>query len=161
MHYLHFMTVRAENHQEACDAVESSIVEWGNENNWRSICGSVCEDDTAYDTGEGRWTPSSYKIKDIEEMLKKALSEFDNEEEALATMTTVLAGEEPDDNWDWWKLSKYAKAKYEAGTQADNFDIWSVNYFDYQFDNFGITQKAHEYGEDEGKRYIVLIDMHS
>ena len=159
MHHLHLMTVRAESHDEACSIVESLICEWGDENNWRTICGSVCEDDTSYDCGDGRWTPSEYKLKDIEKMVKEWVTTFDNEEEALAIMTTVLAGGEPENMWDWYKLKKYAEDRYESSRQGDDFDLWKVSYYDYQFDHCGITPQLDE--DDEGKRYIVFIDMHS
>ena len=64
MHNLHFCVVNASSPQEACDAVETEISEWGTENNWRTIGGCISEDNEVYSTydknkewGNSRWCP--------------------------------------------------------------------------------------------------------
>ena len=92
-------------------------------------------------------------------MVRTWITTFDDEEKALALMTTVLAGGEPENMRDWYRLKKYAEDRYESSRQAEDFDLWKVSYYDYRFDHCGITPQLDE--DDEGKRYIVFIDMHS
>ena len=57
MHNLHYVVVKAETGEEACSEVESSIEDFGNENNWRNICGAVSQDNEVYKSLDGRWKP--------------------------------------------------------------------------------------------------------
>ena len=64
MHHLHLVTVKAEDHEDAQDQVSSFIDDWGNENNWNAICGSVCEDGSINVTGDGRFPPEENETFD-------------------------------------------------------------------------------------------------
>jgi hypothetical protein len=44
MHTLHFIVIQADSAADAASDVESEIIQWGNENNWRSIGGVASED---------------------------------------------------------------------------------------------------------------------
>ena len=57
MHNLHVCVVRSSSAEEAERVVESAIESWGDENNWRTICGSLSEDGVVHLTGEGRYPP--------------------------------------------------------------------------------------------------------
>ncbi len=53
MHNLHLVVVNAENAKDAMHNAEMAIFEWGNENNWRTMCGAVSENDEMVATGNG------------------------------------------------------------------------------------------------------------
>jgi hypothetical protein len=64
MHNLHLIIVNADSLEAACDEASSILSEFGNENNWSVVCGSVCKKTgKIYSAGEGRFDP--------EEMLKE------------------------------------------------------------------------------------------
>jgi hypothetical protein len=43
MHNLHFVITTADSPEDACNNVETLISDFGNENNWRTVCGCVSE----------------------------------------------------------------------------------------------------------------------
>ena len=44
MHNLHLILINADSAEDAASSAESEILQWGNENNWRSIGGVASED---------------------------------------------------------------------------------------------------------------------
>jgi len=56
-HNLHLIVVRAESGLDACNEAEDLLFDFGTENNWRSMCGAVSEDNEVYLNGEGRYEP--------------------------------------------------------------------------------------------------------
>ncbi|MBX9726454.1 MAG: hypothetical protein K2X09_04240, partial [Rickettsiales bacterium] len=44
MHNLHLILVNADSAEDAASSAASETIEWGNDNNWRSIGGVVSED---------------------------------------------------------------------------------------------------------------------
>src|SRR5262249_15532871 len=61
MHTLHFILINADSAQEAASSAESEILNWGNDNNWRSIGGVASEDGTDdIDNHEGARWPLSF-----------------------------------------------------------------------------------------------------
>ncbi len=55
MHNLHFILVRASSGEKACQDAENQIIDFGTDNNWRTMCGAVSEDNEVYDAGDGRY----------------------------------------------------------------------------------------------------------
>ena len=60
MHNLHFILVRASSGEKACQDAENQIIDFGTDNNWRTMCGAVSEDNEVYDAGDGRYEPKLY-----------------------------------------------------------------------------------------------------
>ena len=80
MHNLHLVRVYASDPQDACNTVENEIMEWGNENNWRTIGGCISEDGEIYivdpsDTfGGSRYKPDNdTTIQSINEMINELM----------------------------------------------------------------------------------------
>lgn len=164
MHNLHYVVVKATSHEEAWSEVESYIVDFGNENNWRSICGSVREDNDVKETGDGRYLVAGQTIQNINQSIMEDVNSVtlygqtghdfimsvEKGEKKLSEMTTH----------EWWSLSKYAEHKYHSINVID-FDVLEDQYKPYMYDEYGVTQC--EYGDDgeNTMRYVVFVDMHS
>ena len=58
MHNLHILVTRAHSATQAEDDVKSYLDGWGDEDNWRTICGSVSQDNEVHDTLAGRYRPA-------------------------------------------------------------------------------------------------------
>ena len=163
MHNLHYVVVNAANHEEAEAAVESAIESWGDENNWRCICGSLNENGEAHSTGEGRWG-EELTYEDVVKSLREAVhGEPWHEKEARTLMRSLLAGKKLR-GMDFYTIRRYIE---DLGANADAngipkegaFDPFRASYYEWKLDEFGITNLAEE-GSTE-PRFIVLVDMHS
>ena len=168
MHNLHFYVVKADNAKNACSEVDSLIDSFGDENNWRTICGCVSEDNEVHDIGKGdtfggRYIPSDMNLTTIESINKLVAGWLGDE--VRYSMIIKKLKESPDftnkEIWkkhDLWCLEKYANSlyqRYDIGT----FDVLKDSHFAYQYDECGVTQYEGE--QTTGKKYVVFIDMHS
>ena len=159
MHNLHFVRTKAKDPETAIIDVDSAIESWGNENNWRRVYGCVNKRGkiTIVDE-ESRWADITYKY--MKEILEKAYSTpYPMEQEAF---DRVLKGELPKD-FEWYLIEKYAKwrlKKYWANVEKSSgkFDIWKHQFGEWELDNVGLTDL---YINEDGKDYIVFVDMHS
>lgn len=161
MHNLHLVVVKADSPEDACNMVETEIMDWGTENNWRTICGCISKSGETYEHESGRWSPTTIEEikKDIIQDVKTGC-EYDKE-----VFESVLNGTKKleDMGWlDWYRIKSYAEhmsdvVPFLENIKDDDFDIWNVNYKEYKYDEFGITNLGFD-GENE---YIVFVDMHS
>jgi len=168
-HNLHLIVVRAESGLDACNEAEDLLFDFGTENNWRSMCGAVSEDNEVYLNGEGRYEPDekSDTIEKINEMVQKAIGTSWKADVALQalkegrTIETMTANE-------LWSYAKYIedlmeKRKFEEGRAIEGkpidatFDVLTESYNEYDYTEFGVTNVAEQY---EGKKWVVLMDMH-
>lgn len=149
MHNIHFIVVNeVDNHEAAEEFVLSEISDWGTENNWRSIIGSVDEENNIHQaTGldaSTRWEmPNLEKIKDI---LKKEIeiNPYTNINKNLSKSNQL------------WLKNKAAEHDYY--TYLDHpLDIWKDEIYAYHFNEVGITNLCFT---SDTKKYIVAIDMH-
>lgn len=173
MHNLHFVVVKAETGEEACDIVETQISNWGNENNWRTMCGAVSENNEVYYTTDGRYPPSkdSNTIAKINKKVKgwlKGNYYGGTAKELLAKGKKVECFSQQEA----WSLMKYAEYLHElkllkltktyqkkAGKKVSpSFDILSDEFYSWKFDERGVTRIDYE---NEGKVWVVFVDMHS
>lgn len=173
MHNLHFVVVKAETGEEACDIVETQISNWGNENNWRTMCGAVSENDEVYNANDGRYPPTKYsntiaKInKNVNRWLKSCYY-GETAKELLAKGKKV----ERFAQHELWSLMKYAEYLHElkcfkltktvqkknGKKVSSSFDVLSDEFYSWKFDECGVTQIENE---NEGKIWVVFVDMHS
>jgi len=181
MHNLHLARIKAKSHDEACASVLSYMEDWGDENNWRSIGGAICEDGTSepYDD-YSRWGVD----KDVQEQIKNlnntCFRELQGKEytegiysDRLKSLLKDKTFQEMLDYDDWMDfytakqffnfLLKTAEARKKC---KDSYDIFtSVDFFAHNYGDFGLTDMGDNgYNEDELKEcktYIVLIDMHT
>ena len=66
MHNLHFILVKANSGEEACKQAENEIIDWGTDNNWRTMCGAVSQDNEIYNANDGRYEPKDTDYQTIE-----------------------------------------------------------------------------------------------
>lgn len=177
MHNLHLCVVRAANAEDAEDAVESALEDWGDENNWYTICGSVSEDDVVHTTDEGRYCPDELNsIVGINEWFRRLVGSphigvFDNDDsQAIFDTLRKLLNRETMHDWlPLYRLRQYIQ-HLEAAAYADltKPDI-VLNVLEHEFKcwdlaEVGVTHinepNAHA-NKDNGKLFVVFVDMHS
>lgn len=79
MHNLHFVVTRAESPQDACDNVETFISDFGNDNNYRTICGCVSEKNKVFiNDSSGRYSPRDTGYTTIAK-INRAIKEWTKE----------------------------------------------------------------------------------
>lgn len=168
MHNLHIGLVYAETGEEACNSVESSIETWGDENNWRTICGAVSEDGN-YETEDGRYPPNVCDTLDkINEMVRKNWMASSFFGQNGKSHIEKFVKEKKLNAHEWWEVIQYAKHMESVASveeQGDgDFDIRKKHEFmTWKLSECGVTNLgawADECPEGE-KLWAVFIDMHS
>jgi hypothetical protein len=163
MHNLHLVVVKADCPEDACNHVENELMDWGNENNWRTICGCVSEHDEVYVNDDGRWSPADQEYNTIKK-LNKLVKSWINDSGIYCESAIEMLKTEPDiTKWpkhELWSLQQYAKYLYQvADIERENVDIFKTTLFNYDFDEMGVTDMMED--DDGETRYVVFVDMHS
>ena len=158
MHNLHLVRIKADSPEEACKDVELEIEDFGNENNWRSIGGCIDKDgNTFVNDNISRWTPEDKDYNTIEK-LNKLFTETKQGTYLKTRFDEAMAKPENErDSMDWYSIQKYGHFMSETCGLPEKIDVLEDNFFDWQFDEFGIT----DLGRQGKKTYIVFVDMHS
>lgn len=168
MHNLHYLVTRAETPQEACSQVETEISEWGTDNNWRTICGCISEDNEVYSSGEGRWEP---KEKDTIESINLMVTEWMNDDDYQKKRFDMCANAENKNPFDWYGAMKYCEQQFQKGTTLSNikhdkretFDVLKDEYYSWSLNECGVTLLDYGGLDTEAggsKLYVVFLDMH-
>jgi hypothetical protein len=164
MHNLHFIKVHANSGEEACKLAEQSLLDFGNENNWRTMCGAVSQDNEVYNDIDGRYIPISTDYTTIE-----GINQCVNEwiKGTFYGETARLKYEKGETNileWDaieLWSLSKWAEHLSEAYKFKDkSFNVLEDTFFGYKYDECGVSNNSWCCNEGD-KIWIVFCDMHS
>ena len=165
MHNLHFILVKANSGEEACKKAENEIMDFGNENNWRTMCGAVSEDNEIYNAEDGRYRPETdyTTIEKINECVSQWIKDSFYGETAKLKFDK---GETNLSEWngiELWSLSKWAKHLSEASSYKDReFDILKGDtFYACQFDECGVTDFTYDTNDDGDKTWVVFCDMHS
>ena len=163
MHNLHFIVTNADSHEDAICSIESEILDWGNENNWRSVFAAMSVHDQSVffaddDSRFNNIVESTYNsIKSIEAAINSEIQSVPH----LHTVRQFKSDDTQLTELGYYKLEKYARHMHEAFKfKHKPYEIKSMqNFFEYQYDEFGITDFRCD-GDPESS-YIVFIDMHS
>jgi len=178
MHNLHLAVIIATTPEDACNLVEDDIEDWGNENNWRTICGCVSEDNKVYihDDG-GRFPPKeNATIETINKMTRAwmgveqpGIFNTEGRTEAEKHMQRHLNGEQLK-HIEWYAIERYAEhmgavvtTKSFSMEKNKEFSVLKHTFKEWNLDECSVTScisTAEEITEGE-KRYVVFIDMHS
>lgn len=175
MHNLHLARIKATSHHDACSCVLSYMEDWGNENNWRSIGGAICEDGTGENYDDyARWKVDVDDIqKQIAKLNKDCLDSVQGvlykKGEYVERLKKVLNMDidqmlAAKDSWsEFYRARQFFQHLIQttAARHAckEGYDIFtSEEFFAYHYDEFGLTEMG---GDPDGKTYIVLIDMHT
>lgn len=187
MHNHHFILVKADSAAEAASTVESELLEWGNDNNWRTIGGIASEDGSDdVENHEGAGWPLSFL--DGEEDVPKEGTYFSRAvayvrhsitepisliympdlaypdlRSAFKALSNSLRDFNPDtgSSHELWvighNLDHLSKLLDSRAAIEAGTDI--PEFYEWQFDQVGLTDLT---SQSEGsKRYLVFLDMHS
>jgi hypothetical protein len=164
MHNLHFILVKAISGEEACKKAENEIMDFGTENNWRTMCGAVSQDNEVYNAGDGRYEPKDTDYQSIE-AINNAVDKWTKDSFYGETAKIKFdKGETNLDEWnpiELWSLSKWAEHLSEAHSYKErSFNVLEDTFFSYKYDECGVSDCIWS-GEDGDKIWIVFVDMHS
>jgi hypothetical protein len=177
MHNLHFLMINAGSAAEAADRTEAMILDWGNENNWRSVGGIASEDgsDDIENKDDGRWGLSfldrdegipkegtyfsravAYLSREIGQPLAGLRSTLEQFSDSLRAFDPD--GEEP------WRLGEIGRtlerlSGHLCTSRAQRGGTEIPEFFEWELDRFGLTDFTWQ--TDGARRYLVFIDMHS
>ena len=164
MHNLHFITVKAEDAEDAIGVAETYIEDWGNENNWRTICGCVSEDNKVHNCGDGRFSPKDTGYTTIKKINKCIQGWLKGNLYSQPAEEKIKKGDVDFEKWDGqdlFSLRKYAEfleQKNEIGiADIKEFDVLKHTYYSGQYDECGVTNCDYD-GE---KTFVVFLDIHS
>lgn len=174
MHNLHLCVIKANSPEEACELVQSHIENWGDEDNWRTICGCVSEDDETFEPKyekewmNGRWGVKNYTIKSINDLVKTWIDGDDwlkRHGQHLKRNPDIMKWKR---GFELYGLKKYVeycseykllKARNPKFIKSPNVLDDNFYFYDTQYDECGVTQV--DVGYDGEKKYVVFVDMHS
>jgi len=163
MHNLHFIVVRANSGQEACQEADSIILDFGNENNWRTMCGAVSQDNEVYNADDGRYQPSETQWITIEKINECVNNWLKHSFLGETARKKFEKGETNLDEWnqlELYSLSKYAQHLSESiGFKHRSFNVLEDTVFEYSYDQCGVTNLLN--ANEEEKIWVVFCDMHS
>ena len=155
MHNLHFVRTKAKGPKTAIIDVESAIENWGDENNYRRVFGCVNKrgKKTIVDK-EARWTYITYK--DTKKILENIYSVPDPD----AKRIWEKVYEKEPEGFEWYQIKKYAEWQLRRrwADYPNKFNIWRDTFADWDLSEIGLTEIR---TSDDGKDYIVFVDMHS
>jgi hypothetical protein len=166
MHNLHFIVVRSSSGEEACKQAENEIIDFGTDNNWRTMCGAVSQDNEVYNAGDGRYEPKDTDYQTIE-AINNAVGNWTKD--SFYGETAKLKFEKGETNLDEWNaielysLSKWANHLSEANSYKHReFDILKGDtFYTCQFDECGVTDFTYDTNDEGDKTWVVFCDMHS
>jgi hypothetical protein len=178
MHNLHIIVTNASSHEEACLKAETSIEDWGGENNWRTICGSVSNKGNIYSTNDGRYCPEAmldFKNNSVDfiqdakgttreeknlTILNRMVSGWSSDPKDTSKLQTIasdLFSGKDVPSYEIYQLKNYIEHKYSQVNSSGD-DVWGSTYREWQLDECGVTNIV----DDESETlYAVFVDMHS
>jgi hypothetical protein len=166
MHNLHLVVVKAETGEDAMSDVESYMDDWGTENNWRTMCGAVSQDnEVVMGDAQGAYPPEENlnSIENINKMVRGWMEATYYGDEGRKTLMKVETGTMKLDkitSLTWYSIGKYAEYMQEKlnNPSAGKFNVLTDSFYAGQYDENGITQIEED---NEGKKWVVFVDMHS
>jgi hypothetical protein len=166
MHNLHFILVKAISGEEACKKAENEIIDFGTDNNWRTMCGAVSQDNEVYNAEDGRYEPKDTDYQSIEKINEVVTQWIKDSFYGETAKLKFEKGETNLSEWngiELWSLSKWAKHLSEAHSYKDReFDILKGDtFYTCQFDECGVSDMTYDTNDDGDKTWVVFCDMHS
>lgn len=170
MHNLHLVVIHGKSGADACKNAENMLSDFGNENNWREFSGAISEHGLVYMSGEGRFSPKpNMTIHDCNLWMRQVLTEITASygNTALAKLQSGNTDVRDQSKWskyDLYNLKRLAEHLYEmhGGVKTEDFDVLQHTFYDWRFDQEGVTHcDDYAYGEEGECRWVVFVDMHS
>lgn len=165
MHNLHLVKIRAESCEDACRSVELEILDWGDEDNWRVICGCLREDGEVYSTGEGRYDPTGVTSASITSTVREWAKGNEFHKNGFIESARAYAKGESIDSMTWYRALNFCKYKFALGNlDPETLNPWKQTFRDWELDEPGVTHinlpDASE-GDSSISEYLVFVDIHS
>ena len=165
MHNIHLVVCKAESAEDACNTVETHIMDFGTENNWRSICGCVSEDNEVFiNDSTGRYCPEEdLTIDKINKMVRGWMKgcfygETAKKKLARSKGKIDLSKWTSSQLFSLRMLAKYHEQLGYFGDDIKNFDVLKNNFYAEEYTECGVTQISDD--DEEGKKFVVFVDMH-
>lgn len=170
MHNLHLIVIHSTSAEDACNEVETMIEDFGNENNWRTICGCVSDKNEVYiHDAEGRYVPSEDYLNTIEKINENVKGWMRSTLYGENAKKRIEEGNVDFTNWsahELWELKEYVEylrqiqsfKEHHNVSDIEEFDVLNHTFYPYEYAECGVTFSESEDGENT---YIVFIDMHS
>jgi hypothetical protein len=160
MHNLHIARVKADCPEEACDSVDGAIMDWGGENNWRTIEGCIDINDVVHKvTDEIAFIDQFKSLDDIKKILIDTIKH--DAERGKRFLNDCINGN-ISSAYDWIGAKNYCELMYNVSKLDDGIDslhIFEDELFPWRLDEVGITNmEDYSIGENF---YFVVINMHS
>jgi hypothetical protein len=177
MHNLHFILIKADSAAEAASEAENAILDWGNENNWRTIEGVASEDgsDDINNHEGGRWgltfldddvgisKEGTYFSRAVAYLNREIMGPLTDLPSKLQALSDTLRAFDPQVGsglelervgHELQQLSELVMSRdaCEQGKEIPELREW-------QFDQFGLTDMTDN--SEGARRYLVFLDMHS
>jgi hypothetical protein len=187
MHNLHFLLIKADAAIDAAAEADSLILDWGDEDNRRTIGGVASEDgsDDIENHEDARWGLSfldgeegipgegtyfsravAYLHREIAEPVIFPWPPFSAHADfrsALDQLAGLLHAFDPASgkSFDLWAIGRNTKhlSKLLDSRRAQAQGEAIPQFYDWQFDQFGLTDLTEI--SDGARRYLVFLDMHS
>ena len=177
MHNLHFILIKADSAAKAASAAENAILDWGDENNWRSVGGIASEDgsDDIENHDEGAWglsdldeeegvpkegTYFSRAVAYLHRDITRPLADLPAKLLAFSDRLRAFDPEHGSPSQleeigrDLQHLSEHMVSR---GAREGGVEIPQL--YEWQFDRDGLTDMTG--GSEGARRYLVFLDMHS
>jgi hypothetical protein len=179
--------IKADSAAEAAAEAENLILNWGDENNWRSIGGVASEDgsDDIENHQEGCWGLSfldekegipkegtyfsravAYLHRRISEPVDLPFAPYTthpNFTSALNELSDALSEFDPDrgNTNDLWAIGNNLKHLTELidSRRASEQGEEIPQLYDWRFDHFGLTDMTEQ--SEGARRYLLFLDVHS
>ena len=186
MHNLHLVRVKEKSHEDACNLVDDYLCNWGNENNWKSVGGSLCKDGTLKNHDDyARWMPVQLDedgnsvpfekvVSNLNSMCLSTLSGDEwshNHQEAIneilgKSIEELVSSEFH--SFDLWRVKEFLRFLYnttyarEKVSKLKSYDIFTSDpFYEGCYGDFGLSDISSQDTKKDCKTYIVFVDMHS
>ena len=167
MHNLHFLVLQAETPQEACEMAANEIMDFGNEDNYHSICGCVSEKNEVFiNDSDGRYCPDE-SDDTIEKINKTVKGWIKNNMFAPAARKKInkTKGKIDLSKWNTTELysleclARHYSEINQLENKGKNFNVLTDSFYAYKYNQCGVTQ-LNNIDADGYETYVVFIDMH-
>jgi hypothetical protein len=170
-HNLHFLVVRAESPEDACQKAEERVFDFGNENNWRTICGCVSEKNEVFSNDEsGRYSPEQTGYKTIEKINKVVKrwcrGTIGTRAEEKLKRAKAKINLKRWNSLELFSLERIVHHLYQVkniGVPVKEFNVLEHNFFPCEYTECGVTQFDDEVEKDNESNmqiFVVFLDMH-
>ena len=158
MHSLHFIRLKAKNREDAYTIVENHLYDFGNENNWFKIIGSITPNNKVHIKEPKDHFIAFAGTLTIEKINNKVNEWLAHDQDNIDAFELVKTNPTKATYSDWRRVMAYADLEAYRSVCGDSFNIVEDILFDGRYYDNGVTQLCDTDGDNV---FIIFIDMHS